>query len=105
MVKNHNLAKAISNASFWDMICYKAERRVIRVILAGRFYPSSQLCSVCNTVNKKVKDLSIRECECEKCFTIHDRDFNAAINLRNYGKIALAQRLGEVTPEKIATVD
>lgn len=108
MVKNHNLAKAISNASFGtfvNIINYKAERRGIRVIIADRFYPSSQMCSVCKTVNKKVKDLSIREWKCEKCSTIHNRDFNAAINLRNYGKRALAQELGEVMPVEIATVD
>lgn len=55
------------------------------LIKIDRFYPSSQLCSVCGKKNPETKDLSVREWCCPKCGTQHDRDRNSAINILNEG--------------------
>ena len=84
MVKNHRLAKAISNASwssFFTMLEYKSAERGGQVIKVPTFYPSSQTCHVCGNKNPLTKDLSVREWVCESCHTHHDRDENAAINI------------------------
>ncbi|WP_366664991.1 RNA-guided endonuclease TnpB family protein [Microcoleus sp. bin48.metabat.b7b8b9.023] len=87
MVKNHNLAKAISDVSwgtFQTMLKYKAEQDGKIYLEVGRFFPSSHLCS--NTLLKVAKiDLSIRMFECPHCGEHHDRDINAAINIKNEG--------------------
>lgn len=88
MVRNHHLAKSISDASwgaFLNMLTYKAEWHSKKVVKIDRFFPSSQTCNVCGHVNKDVKDLSVREWECPSCHTHHDRDVNAAINILRVG--------------------
>ena len=83
MAKNHNLAKAISDASMSELhrqIKYKAERLGIEVVEADRFYPSSKLCSNCGN-KKDVLKLSERTYHCDVCGLEIDRDLNAAINL------------------------
>ena len=88
MVRNHHLAKSISDASwgaFLNMLTYKAEWNDKKVVKIDRFYPSSQTCSVCGYVNKETKDLSVRGWECPSCHTHHDRDVNAAINILRVG--------------------
>ena len=88
MVRNHHIAKSISDASwgvFVTMLTYKAEWHDKKVVKIDRFFPSSQTCNVCGHVNKDVKDLSIREWECTSCHTHHDRDVNAAINILRVG--------------------
>jgi putative transposase len=87
LVKNHNLAKSISDAG-WGMFCtmlkYKAEAEGKVYLEVGRFFPSSHLCS--NTLLSLPKmDLSVREFDCPHCGKRHDRDINAAINIRNEG--------------------
>ncbi len=92
MVKNHNLAKAISDVSwgkFATMLKYKAEQDGKTYLEVGRFFPSSHLCS--NTLQRVPKmDLSIRLFDCPHCGERHDRDINAAINIRNEGLQILA---------------
>ncbi|MDJ0731890.1 MAG: RNA-guided endonuclease TnpB family protein [Crocosphaera sp.] len=85
MVRNHNLAKAISDCG-WGMFCtmlkYKAENEGKTYIEVDRFFPSSKTCHVClNQVGNL--PLDVRNWTCEHCQTSHDRDINASINIRN----------------------
>ena len=88
MVKNHNLASSITDASFGELIRqleYKATWYSRTLIKIDAFYPSSQLCHICRYQFKEVKNLSIRNWECPNCHTQHDRDINAAINILQEG--------------------
>lgn len=88
MVKNHNLAKAISDCGWYELtrqISYKSDWNNRQYIKIGRFTKSSQPCNICGYINKNTKDLSVREWICPQCGTIHDRDINAAINILNEG--------------------
>jgi len=88
MVKNHNLAKAISDCGWYELtrqLTYKAEWNDRIYIKIGRYVPSSQTCNVCGFVNKDTKSLSVREWICPVCGTVHDRDINAAKNILNEG--------------------
>jgi putative transposase len=88
MVKNHNLAKSISDASWCEFVRqlqYKAEWNDKIIQQISSYFASSQICNVCGYKNIGVKDLSVREWNCPECHTIHDRDNNAALNILNEG--------------------
>jgi len=96
MMKNHNLAKFITSVSwgeFTRQLKYKAEYSGKNVLTIGRFEPSTKPCSVCNLINNDLT-LSDRHWTCLNCGTYHDRDINAAINIRNIG----LKNSGEVIP-------
>ena len=70
---------------FRNMLSYKLEQKGGCLIKVDRFFPSSQLCSCCGNRNPEVKDLSIRKWTCSVCATVHDRDINAAKNIKKEG--------------------
>jgi putative transposase len=95
MVKNRCLSRAISDVGFGEFrrqLTYKAASAGTRVVIANRWYPSSKACSACGFVID-ILPLSIREWICPACGCVHDRDVNAAINLKQLGVAS-----PEVTP-------
>ena len=87
MMKNHKLARAIGEASWYsfvNMLQYKGKWKGCDIIQIDQFYPSSKTCSRCNWKKENLK-LSERSWVCPKCGTIHDRDINAAKNILTYG--------------------
>ncbi len=84
MVKNHYLAKSITDVSWYELtrqLEYKAEWNGRKYIKVDTFYASSQICSVCGYQNTDTKDLSVRKWTCPECGAEHDRDINAAKNI------------------------
>jgi len=97
MVKNRRLAKSISDVGFGELrrqIEYKAAQSGAEVVVADRWFPSSKTCNVCGTRTKSLP-LYIREWDCTECGAHHDRDLNAAINLRNLAVSSTVTACGE----------
>ena len=87
MLQNHCLAQSIFDCGwgmFVDMLRYKAEWQGKNILQIGKFEPSSKTCNVCGTINKEL-ELKHRVWTCKICNTTHERDFNAAINIKNFG--------------------
>jgi putative transposase len=87
MLRNHKLAKSLSDASFGEIrrqLEYKGKWYGSDIIVADRFFPSSKLCSSCGLIKE---DLTLKDriYRCE-CGLVLDRDLNAAINLKRYGE-------------------
>ncbi|BBD67302.1 transposase [Nostoc commune NIES-4072] len=107
MVRNHKLAKSISDVgwgTFTNFLAYKLERRGGKLVEIDRWFPSSKLCSNCfYQIGERQED--VREWTCPHCNTHHDRDANAAQNIRAEGiRMILAEGSavsavgGEVSP-------
>ncbi|MGI5175081.1 RNA-guided endonuclease InsQ/TnpB family protein [Dactylosporangium sp. CA-152071] len=100
MVRNHTLARAISDAAwrqFRTMLEYKATWYGREVIAVDRWYPSSKLCSACGALNEKMP-LNVRSWTC-RCGATHDRDVNAARNILAAGLAVSACGAG-VRPQR-----
>ena len=94
MMKNKHLSKAVQQQGFYEFrrqIEYKSAWNNIPIIIADRFFPSSKLCSCCGMINRDLK-LSDRIYRCD-CGNIIDRDFQASLNLKQYGENVLKQNL------------
>lgn len=92
MVKNHSLARSLNDASIGTavrMLEYKAERYSKTVVKIDRWFPSSKTCSACGHVVETLP-LSVRDWVCPKCTASHDRDLNAAINIKAVGQTVSA---------------
>lgn len=87
MVRNHKLAKAISDTGwgiFINFLSYKLERSGGKLVEINRWFPSSKLCSNCHYQISELP-LDLRTWTCPNCGTDHDRDGNAAMNIRSEG--------------------
>ena len=83
-----NFGKSVSDngwGMFTTFLRYKLEEQGKKLVKVDRFFASSQTCSVCGYKNAKTKNLALREWDCPQCGTHHDRDVNAAVNIRNEG--------------------
>ena len=101
MVKNHKLALAISDASWGELIrqlAYKCEWYGRELIKIDRWFPSSKRCGNCGHIVDKLP-LNIREWECPKCKTTHDRDLNASKNILAAG-LAVSVCGANIRPER-----
>ena len=93
MMKNKHLSKAIQQQGFYEFkqqVKYKSNWNNISLILVDKFYPSSKTCSCCGCVKEDLK-LSDRIFICPDCGNKIDRDYNASLNLKNYGENVLTQ--------------
>ena len=87
MMKNKHLSKAIQEQGFYEFkrqMEYKCNFNGIEFVQVDRFYPSSKMCSCCGNIKKDLK-LKDRVYKCDNCGLEIDRDYNASINLGNYG--------------------
>lgn len=87
MMQNRKLSKAISDVSwseFTQMLEYKADWFGKNIVRIGRFEPSSKTCNDCGTINETLT-LANREWVCANCGVLHDRDLNAAKNIKRFG--------------------
>ena len=88
MSQTLNLGKSVADngwGMFTTMLKYKLEWQGKQLVKVDKWFPSSQLCSDCGFQNPETKDLSVREWTCPNCGEKHNRDHNAAINIKNEG--------------------
>ena len=88
MSRSLKLGKSVSDngwGMFTAFLKYKLEEQGKKLVKVDRFFASSQMCSACGYKNAKTKDLALRQWDCPQCGIHHDRDVNAAINIRNEG--------------------
>jgi len=97
MVKNRHLARSVSDMGFFEFrrqLEYKADMRGGQVVVADRWFASSKTCSACGHKLDELP-LSVRQWNCPECGAAHDRDVNAAINLRNMAVSSTVSACGE----------
>lgn len=85
MAQSLNYGKSVGDkgwGAFTAMLAYKAERKGKKLIRVDKWFPSSQMCHECGSLYKKTRDLSIRDWTCPVCGHRHDRDENAALNIK-----------------------
>ena len=93
MLKNHKLAKAIQEVGFFKFkatLQNKALQNDKKVVLIGRYYPSSKTCSTCGYIHNGLK-LKDRQWQCPNCGSYHDRDYNAGLNILYEGRRIIAE--------------
>lgn len=112
MIKNHKLAKHISDVSwskFVQLLTYKAEWNEKEIVKIDRFFPSSKTCSCCGYINQNLK-LDIREWTCPSCGSKLDRDLNASINILKEGYKIISsgtddyRRGDKIRPTSVGTI-
>lgn len=97
MVRNRRLARSIADMGFFEFrrqLEYKAAMRGGQVVVADRWNPSSKTCSDCGHRLDELP-LSVREWTCPVCCAVHDRDVNAAVNLKNMAVSSTVAACGE----------
>ena len=97
MVKNRHLARSVADMGFFEFrrqLEYKAAMRGGQIVVADRFFPSSKTCSGCGH-RLETLPLAVRAWTCPACTTHHDRDINAAINLKNMAVSSTVSACGE----------
>jgi putative transposase len=97
MMRNRHLARAIADMSFFEFrrqLEYKAAMRGGVVVAADRFFASSKMCSACGYKLERIP-LSVRQWTCPTCSAVHDRDVNAAINLKIMAVSSTVSACGE----------
>ena len=97
MMRNRHLARSIADMGFSEFrrqLEYKAAMRGGQVVVADRWFPSSKTCSACGSVQEAMP-LSVRQWICPDCGACHDRDVNAAINLKNMAASSAVSACGE----------
>lgn len=103
MLKNHKLAKSISDCSWSELkrqLHYKGDWDDTFIHEIFRFYPSSKTCSNCGHIMEKMS-LDIRNWSCPNCQAHHDRDINTAINILKEGKRELSAGTADYTNGEI----
>lgn len=99
MMKNHHLARSIADVSFFEIrrqLEYKAAMRGGQIVVADQWFPSSKQCSACGYKMAEMP-LKVRHWKCPCCGAEHDRDVNAAINLKNMAVSSTVTVCGEVS--------
>ena len=96
MIKNHNLAKSLTDVTLSTIIRqlqYKSKWQNKKMYQVNAFFPSSQICSKCGYKNTITKNLNIRNYTCPNCGSLRDRDHNAAENIMFEGLKMYMQEL------------
>ena len=83
--KNGKATLDNSYGMFLNMLAYKQQDKGHHLVKVDKWYPSSQLCSDCGYQNPEVKNLAVNKWTCPVCKTVHNRDENAAINIKKEG--------------------